>query len=206
MIARYVLGLAVLAGAAMPAAAGIRVDQAEVQAHALVVAGQVSPPGMVTVGIGLQSVIVASDVDGRFVWIGDQVPSSCAVSVFRGVERVRAGVAACGGNPPPVVAATTTYGTTYGAPYAATYGAAGGWRSDQPAPGIGESSWQATTTTQTTTVRRRPTFISPNDPRYPQAEPPHAGRAEVEGTRSGEVMDGYPQRGFYASMRSKEGG
>jgi hypothetical protein len=56
-------------------------------------------------------------------------------------------------------------------------------------------------------VRRttvRPTFLPPNDPRYAQTEPPHWGQGEVQGTRSGEMMD--PWRGFYANVRSKDGG
>jgi hypothetical protein len=210
MRARFlVCGAALAAAGVSPALADLRIDRSEVQGGALVVTGQVSPPSAVTVGVGLDAIVVMPDANGRFVWIGNQVPPSCAVSVARGGERVRAGIAACGINPPMIA---TTSATTQ-------YGASGGWRADQPAPGSdGQgtttaatttgASWSESTTTTRTTLRRRTglSMISPNDPRYGLSDPPHGGLAEPQGARSGELIHAWPPRGFYANVRSRDGG
>ncbi|MBI3513177.1 MAG: hypothetical protein HY060_03805 [Proteobacteria bacterium] len=202
MHAHRLLWLAALIPWAAPASAEIIIQQAEVAVGDLIVAGQVVPPApTVTLGLGAQSIILQPDAFGRFAWIGNEIPPSCAITVINGPERARAGVAACGLNPPAALAATQ-------------YGASGySWRRDAPAPGIGGVSQTTTatetssqTTSQTTTVRRRlrPIVISPNDPRYALTEPPHAGQAEVEGARSAEML--YPQRGFYGPIHSRETG
>jgi len=215
MIARCVVGLAALIAGSVPALAEIRVDQAEVSGGALVVSGQVSPPSGVILGVGISAIQVKTDPDGRFVWIGNEVPPSCVVTISNGYQRARTGIAACGGLPvfmaPPSDYGASGYSTS-------------SWRTAGPAPGIGTVSQTTTTTTvsptagatvtssSTETVRtttrttRRPLIISPNDPRYAQTEPPHWGEPEVQGARSGEVLYTPPsQRGFYANVRSREG-
>ncbi len=200
MIARCVVGLAALIAGSVPALAEIRVDQAEVSGGALVVAGQVSPPGGVTLGVGISAIQVKTDPDGRFVWIGNEVPPSCLVTISNGYQRARTGVAACGGLP-VFVAPPSDYG-------ASGYSTSN-WRTEGPAPGIGtvsQTSSSTETVRTTTRTTRRPLIISPNDPRYAQTEPPHWGEPEVQGARSGEILYTPPQqRAFYANVRSREG-
>jgi hypothetical protein len=218
MIARCVVGLAALVAAAGPALAEIRVDQSEVTGGALVVTGQVYPPSAVTLGVGISAIQLKTDPDGRFVWIGNQVPPSCTVTVSNGYEQARAGVGRCGG----VLAFAPPAPVDYGAS-----GSTSSWRTEGPAPGIGTVSqttttttvastappappaaagaWSETASTTTTRTTRRPLIISPNDPRYAQTEPDHWGMAEVQGEKSGEVLYTPPPRGFYANVRSREG-
>jgi hypothetical protein len=215
MIARCIVALAALLAGSGPALAEIRVDQSEVSGGALVVTGQVSPPRAVTLGVGISAIQLKTDPDGRFVWIGDQVPPSCTVTVSNGYERARAAVGGCGG----ILAFAPSAPVDYGAS-----GSYSSWRTDGPAPGIGTVSQTTTTTTvasvpppgatsarsettYTTTTRttRRPLIISPNDPRYAQTEPTHWGIGEVQGDKSGEVLYTPPPRGFYANVRSREG-
>lgn len=209
MRARKLLGLLALAPWAVPASAAITIDEAQVSdGGGLVIAGQVTPAvRSVILTIGpLTSIVLTPDASGRFVWIDPQVPPECAVSLTAGGERVVTGIAGCGSNASFTVEAARTPTTS-----SYSYGSSD-YRTDQPAAGGGASG---TTTywsnrhderVETRTVRHvfRPTFISPNDPRYADAEPPHGGEPVVQGTHSVETLP--PPRGFYAGIRSKEGG
>ncbi|HUA55298.1 MAG TPA: hypothetical protein VMB81_24160 [Candidatus Sulfotelmatobacter sp.] len=197
MVVRKLLWLLALAPWSLSASAAVTIDEAQVaNAGGLVVAGQVSPPvRSVTLTIGpVTSVLLTPDWAGRFVWIDQQVPPECVVAVTAGGERVVAGIAGCGrGGPFAVQSAQTTTSTTY------AYGSSDA-RVDQPAAGGG-----ATTQTTTTTGRvLRPTFISPNDPRYAEDEPPHWGEPAAQGTHSAEMLP--PSHGFYAKIRNKDAG
>jgi len=217
MVARKLVWLLALAPWALPASAAIMIEQAQISdGGGLVVAGQVTPPvRTVTLTIGpVSSIILTPDGAGRFVWIDQQIPPECAVSVTAGGERVVAGIAGCGANAPLTVEAARTTMTSY------SYGSSDS-RIDQPAAGGGAATQTSTYSYGSTdsrteapaagggevhTTRRilRPTFVSPNDPRYAQTEPNHWGEAPVQGTSSMEMLP--PSHGFYAGIRSKEAG
>ncbi len=214
---RLLLVLAAGLAWSLPASAEIVIDQAEVSGGALVVSGQVSRPvRQVTLNLGATSAIqLQPDWTGRFAWIGGQIPPSCAVSVDAGAERADAGIGRCGGGTPPYPVPTGVAASGYQTSY---YGSSESTSRVYPAPGAGvesqtatrsttqstvQSTGQSTTRTTTTTVRVRPLFISPNEPRYAQAEPPHGGEPPVQGANSGERY--YPEHGFYATLRSKDG-
>jgi hypothetical protein len=181
-------GAALLAGT-LPASAAVVIDQAEVAGGDLIVTGQVTPPmPTVTLGVGpVAAIMLQPDGYGRFAWIGKEIPPGCTVSVIVGTERADAGIGRCGGRAP-----------RYPVPTGATsYGAGGYWSGASPAPGLGVEPRPTTRTT--TRVSVAPAFISPNDPRYAQTEPPHAGQPPEEGWRSAELRNG---RGFYGQIRS----
>jgi hypothetical protein len=217
MVGRRLPWLLALAPWSLPASAAITIEQAQISdGGGLVIAGQVTPTvRTVTLTIGpVTSIILTPDGAGRFMWIDQQVPPECAVSVTAGGERVVTGIAGCGANAALTVEAarTTTSAYSYGSSDVRTnQPAAGGGattqistysygstdaHTDQPAAGGGEI--------RTTRRILRPTFVSPNDPRYAQTEPDHWGEAPVQGTSSTEMLP--PSRGFYAGIRSMEAG
>ncbi len=192
MNARLLVSLAALAAWSLPASAAIVIEEAQVAGGELRIFGQVTPP---TRSVAVQvapasTVLVEPDWNGRFAWIGAQIPAGCRITVTAGGERLDTAVAFCGpGAQPvfPVQAGTTDYG-------------AGGLARGEVAPGAGvERSVE-----RTTERRVRPLIISPNDPDYAHTEPPHDGRPYEQGTHSGEVIYRAPPYGFYGNIRSKE--
>src|SRR2546430_1051491 len=93
--------------AAVPAAADIRVDRADMVIGPLVVTGHAPPRATVTLDVGFETIVIQSDQHGRFAWIGDEAPLGCLVIVGRGLERVRVPVGACRAVPP-----ITDYGSS----------------------------------------------------------------------------------------------
>jgi hypothetical protein len=108
------LGLATVTAWSGPAAAEIRIERADMIAGPLIVTGHVTPPATVTLGVGLEAIIIQPDRRGRFVWIADQTPPGCVVTASRGLERVQAGVGACGAFPgtPPLPAPVIIEGSS----------------------------------------------------------------------------------------------
>ncbi|MBV8165915.1 MAG: hypothetical protein JO021_03915 [Alphaproteobacteria bacterium] len=104
MLARRHLAAAVVVSgvlsAAVPAAAEIRVDRADMVIGPLVVTGRAPPQATVTLDVGFETIVIEADRHGRFAWIGDEAPLGCLVIVGRGLERVQVPVGACSATPP----------------------------------------------------------------------------------------------------------
>jgi hypothetical protein len=122
MTARGFLWLASILPWSIPAFAAITIEQADVAASTLIVTGQATPrPWAVTLSLGpLATILVEPDAAGRFAWIGNQIPSGCAVTALVGTARAEAAVGHCGAAARPPL-----------------FGASGSARSLYPAPGIG---------------------------------------------------------------------